>query len=380
MPRNDSLSTKGCEIELSGVSRSYGSTMAVDGVDLNVRPGEFLTLLGPSGGGKTTTLNLIAGFDEATTGSIRIDNANMVGVPPHKRDIGVVFQNYALFPHMTVFDNIAYPLVQRKVPKAERVERVAAALRSVSLAAQSRRYPRQLSGGQQQRVALARALVFRPKLLLMDEPLGALDRALREELQLEIRRIHREAGSTAIYVTHDQEEALVLSDRIAVFNQGKIEQLGTPRELYDTPTTLFVGRFLGESTVVSGEVVGREDDVVVVKGPNGTFRARGEAPVGSSVTILIRPEKQRVTGLASAVGQENALECTMLDQIFVGATWKVRVELPDGDIGVIRSSVPADGGVQIGDKVNVCWPVDDGVLLTGRASPEAQRAMSAAAV
>jgi len=377
---SESLSTKGCEIELSGVTRNYGSTIAVDGVDLSVRAGEFLTFLGPSGGGKTTTLNLIAGFDEATAGSIRIDNANMVGVPPHKRDIGVVFQNYALFPHMTVFDNIAYPLVQRKVPKPERAERVNAALRSVSLAAQTRRYPGQLSGGQQQRVALARALVFRPKLLLMDEPLGALDRALREELQLEIRRIHREAGSTAIYVTHDQEEALVLSDRIAVFNQGKIEQLGTPRELYDSPATLFVGRFLGESTVVSGSVVGHEDGVVVVQGPNGTFRARGTASLGSEVTILVRPEKQRVVATSASPGSENSLECRLLDQIFVGATWKIRVELPDGDVGVIRSSEPADSSMQIGDKVFVTWQVDGGVLLIGRTSPEAQRAMSATAV
>ncbi|HRO94951.1 ATP-binding cassette domain-containing protein, partial [Citricoccus sp.] len=214
-------------ISLKGVTKRYGDKAVVDDIDLVIEPGEFMTLLGPSGSGKTTTLNMIAGFADVTEGLLHIYGKPVAKLPAHKRDIGMVFQNYALFPHMTVEENVAYPLQRRKMPKAEQKKRIAESLQMVRLAEYGGRYPAELSGGQQQRAALARALVYNPRVLLMDEPLGALDKKLREWLQLEIKRIHQEVGSTFVYVTHDQEEALSLSDRIAVFNNGKIEQVGT---------------------------------------------------------------------------------------------------------------------------------------------------------
>ncbi|TIT77597.1 MAG: ATP-binding cassette domain-containing protein, partial [Mesorhizobium sp.] len=237
-PRPDN---RGAAIDLESVTKAYGAFKALDGVSLRIEPGEFMTLLGPSGSGKTTTLNVIAGFTDVSSGKLLVGGNSVVGVPAHKRNIGVVFQHYALFPHMTVGRNVAYPLTLRGVGQDERKARVAKALDMVKMGDFAHRYPSELSGGQQQRVALARAIVF-------DPPLGALDKKLREWLQLEIKRIHRELGTTFVYVTHDQEEALVLSDRIAVFNRGRIEQVGTGRQLYDEPATLFVGRFIGDST------------------------------------------------------------------------------------------------------------------------------------
>ena len=250
---NPVQASRGAAIDLESISKAYGGFKALDGVSLRIEPGEFMTLLGPSGSGKTTTLNVIAGFTDVTSGKLLVGEKSVVGVPAHKRNIGVVFQHYALFPHMTVGRNVAYPLTLRGVDQATRQSRVARALDMVKMGDFAHRYPSELSGGQQQRVALARAIVFDPPLLLMDEPLGALDKKLREWLQLEIKRIHRELGTTFVYVTHDQEEALVLSDRIAVFNRGRIEQVGTGRQLYDEPATLFVGRFIGNSTVLRGE-------------------------------------------------------------------------------------------------------------------------------
>src|SRR5882757_6537265 len=249
---NPKAENRGAAIDLEQVSKAYGSFKALDGVSLHIEPGEFMTLLGPSGSGKTTTLNVIAGFTDVTSGKLLVGEKSVVGVPAHKRNIGVVFQHYALFPHMSVGRNVAYPLTLRGVRQDERKARVARALDMVKMGDFAHRYPSELSGGQQQRVALARAIVFDPPLLLMDEPLGALDKKLREWLQLEIKRIHRELGTTFVYVTHDQEEALVLSDRSAVFNRGGIEQIGTGRELYDEPATLFVGKFVGDSTVLRG--------------------------------------------------------------------------------------------------------------------------------
>ncbi|TIW31177.1 MAG: ATP-binding cassette domain-containing protein, partial [Mesorhizobium sp.] len=234
---NPRQASKGAAIDLESISKAYGGFKALDGVSLRIEPGEFMTLLGPSGSGKTTTLNVIAGFTDVTSGKLLVGDKSVVGVPAHKRNIGVVFQHYALFPHMTVGRNVAYPLTLRGVGQDERKARVTRALDMVKMGDFAHRYPSELSGGQQQRVALARAIVFDPPLLLMDEPLGALDKKLREWLQLEIKRIHRELGTTFVYVTHDQEEALVLSDRIAVFNRGQIEQVGTGRQLYDEPAT-----------------------------------------------------------------------------------------------------------------------------------------------
>ncbi|WP_433272310.1 ABC transporter ATP-binding protein [Actinosynnema sp. CS-041913] len=250
-------------IRISGVSKVFPGLPrpAVDDVTLDIAPGEFMTFLGPSGSGKTTTLSMIAGFTPLSAGSISVDGQDISRLKPHKRDLGVVFQQYALFPHLTVARNVAFPLQQRGMSKTDIGTRVAAALELVGLADCADRLPRQLSGGQQQRVALARAVVYEPRALLMDEPLGALDKKLRDQLRREIARMHRELGMTFLFVTHDQEEALTLSDRIAVFNHGKVEQVGTPSELYERPSTLFVAQFLGESNVFTDD----GDEVVVVR-------------------------------------------------------------------------------------------------------------------
>jgi ABC-type Fe3+/spermidine/putrescine transport system ATPase subunit len=236
----------GAEVVLAGLTRYYGETAAVREVSLAVGAGEFVTLLGPSGSGKTTTLMIVAGFVEPSAGDVRIGGRSVLGLPPHRRNLGVVFQSYALFPHMPVFDNVAFPLRMRRVDRTETRRRVAAALDMVQLGALAERRIHQLSGGQQQRVALARALVFEPPVLLMDEPLGALDRKLREQMQLEIKRLQRALGLTAIYVTHDQEEALLLSDRVAIMHEGAIHQVGAPAEVYERPATAFVADFVGE--------------------------------------------------------------------------------------------------------------------------------------
>lgn len=307
--------TRGAEIRLHGISKHYPSSIALNDVSLTVQPGEFMTFLGPSGSGKTTTLNLIAGFTDLTTGSVHIDGRRMDDVPVHRRELGIVFQQYALFPHLSVFDNVSFPLAQRKVSKEDRRDRVARALTTAGLQGFERRYPKELSGGQQQRVALARALVFEPRVLLLDEPLGALDKKLREQLQLELRRIHREVGRTFVFVTHDQEEALTLSDRIAVFNDGGIEQVGTAEDLYERPASRFVAEFIGESTVISNA----DDTVTVVRPERGELvRSLGDVGVG-------RP----------------ALAVTVRQAIYLGAGWKYEIVLPDGTVGVVR------GGAQL---------------------------------
>src|ERR1700687_843423 len=257
-------------LELSGVRKRYDAVLPVDDLDLRLRTGELLTLLGPSGSGKTTTLMIVAGLQEPDVGTITLNGASVARQPPYRRDIGMVFQNYALFPHMTVRRNIAFPLEMRGLGKAEIARLVDEALELVKLPGHGDRLPRQLSGGQQQRVALARAMVYRPALLLMDEPLGALDRKLREQLQLEIKRVHRERGISVLYVTHDQEEALTMSDRIAVFNRGRIEQIGTPAEIYERPTTPFVAGFVGTSNIIRGELAQR------LVGRDGVFALRPE--------------------------------------------------------------------------------------------------------
>ncbi|QPC91080.1 ABC transporter ATP-binding protein [Mesorhizobium sp. INR15] len=358
-PRQES---RGAAIDLEAITKAYGGFMALDGVSLRIEPGEFMTLLGPSGSGKTTTLNVVAGFTDVTSGKLLIGGKSVVGVPAHKRNIGVVFQHYALFPHMTVGGNVAYPLTLRGVDQATRATRVARALDMVKMGDFAHRYPSELSGGQQQRVALARAIVFDPPLLLMDEPLGALDKKLREWLQLEIKRIHRELGTTFVYVTHDQEEALVLSDRIAVFNRGRIEQVGTGRQLYDEPATLFVGRFVGDSTVLRGEA--RSDGTstalriagVTVTAPT---RITGEI----SPVMLLRPEKLAI----SRPGQNmtsgaNRLPGTIAEAIYLGSGSKYEVKLGDGSTAVVRSSLTGEN-FNLGDQVELCFDGTDAKLL-----------------
>jgi putative spermidine/putrescine transport system ATP-binding protein len=304
-------------LSVDAVSKYYGAAAAVDDVSFTLDEGTFLTLLGPSGSGKTTTLNLIAGFAQADAGSITVAGRDITQVPPHKRGIGVVFQNYALFPHLTVEQNVAFPLEMAGLRRREALFKAREALEMVELAARAKHLPRQLSGGQQQRVALARAVVFEPPLLLMDEPLGALDKGLRTQMQIEIMRISRNIGATVVYVTHDQEEALVMSDLIAVYNDGKIEQVGTSRDLYENPQTLFVADFIGESVLLSCTV----DSNGFLTGDGW----RGEAPSESCSThteavLVLRPEDLTIISRGPGTALDvNALHGTVTDVIYVGS-------------------------------------------------------------
>jgi len=356
---------------LRGLRKSFGDAMAVDGVDLEVRHGEFVTLLGPSGSGKTTTLRMVAGFMAPSGGSIEIDGSDMTRVPPYRRDVGMVFQNYALFPHMTAAQNIAFPLQMRRTARPEITRRVADALALVKLEAFGDRYPRQLSGGQQQRIALARAVVFEPQLLLMDEPLGALDRKLREALQLEILHVSRQLGATVLYVTHDQEEALVMSDRIAIFSAGRIEQLGSGEDLYDRPASLFVADFIGESNILRGRYE-RDDagDSCLVRGAWRWRVSHGAAERaglenGAHAALVVRPERIRILGAAEEVpAGANAVEATVVDALYLGSDRKYGLTLPDGQRAAVREQRDDEERQwQSGDAVRLTWSVDDGVLV-----------------
>jgi putative spermidine/putrescine transport system ATP-binding protein len=338
-------------LELAGVRKRYESLVAVDDLDLSLRTGEFLTLLGPSGSGKTTTLMMVAGLQQPDAGAITLNGALVARLPPYRRDIGMVFQHYALFPHMTVRRNVAFPLEMRGLGKAEIARLVDEALALVKLPDHGDRLPKQLSGGQQQRVALARAMVYRPALLLMDEPLGALDRKLREQLQLEIKRVHRERDISVLYVTHDQEEALTMSDRIAVFNHGRIEQVGTPEELYDRPATRFVASFIGDTNFVSGRVLAVADGICEVETAGGRIQAtvRQSLVVGTSVSVAVRPERM----VLSTRGE--GLSGLLTDVIFLGTARKYVVRLADGSECVVLRQV-SDPPLDLGNStVRLSW-------------------------
>ncbi|GLS37433.1 polyamine-transporting ATPase [Mesorhizobium tianshanense] len=312
-------------IKFEQVSKAFGKLTVVDLLDLEIAKGEFLSLLGPSGSGKTTILMMLAGFEAPSSGAIRLQDKRINHLPAHLRNMGVVFQNYALFPHMTVAENVAFPLLMRGTPKAEIALRVGRALDMVKLTQLKDRKPSQLSGGQQQRVALTRALVFEPTVMLMDEPLGALDKQLREHMQLELRELHRHLGLTIVFVTHDQGEALTMSDRIAVFNAGKIEQLASPDEIYDRPRTRFVAEFIGETNLLSGILRGRDGDL-----------ARFELTGGASIIIMqpqameasghalvsLRPERVRLSQSPAAA---NAIPVTVQDTVYQGDHLRVKV-------------------------------------------------------
>jgi putative spermidine/putrescine transport system ATP-binding protein len=350
---------RGTEIRLDGVTKDYGlATPAVDDISLTIEPGEFMTLLGPSGSGKTTTLNLIAGFETLTAGAISLNGGDVSDVPPHRRNLGMLFQNYALFPHLTIAQNVAYPLRERKVGKREIARRVAEVLELVQLTGRDDTHPSKLSGGQQQRVALARAIVFEPKALLLDEPLGALDRNLRSALQTEIRRIHREVGSTFVFVTHDQEEAMNLADRIALFNNGRVEQVGTPQQLYAEPETLFTARFLGDSNVFElgradlGGSVGWGGEHWAVD--PGTIAAH--PGVRTSSAIVVRPEDvEVVTRRDDVPSGANAVRAIVRDVEYLGSYRTLLLTV--GDRGLLgRARVSAlRGDYAIGDEVVVWW-------------------------
>ncbi|MBH0052945.1 ABC transporter ATP-binding protein [Salinibacterium sp. SWN139] len=326
-------------VSLAGVSKTFGDFTAVEALDLDVKPGEFLSMLGPSGSGKTTVLRMIAGFENVTSGSIHLSGTDVTAVPPHARQVNTVFQDYALFPHFTIAENVGYGLRVAGVSRAERATQVGAALEQVRLSAVADRLPHQLSGGQRQRIALARALILRPQVLLLDEPLGALDKQLREEMQIELKQIQREVGITFIFVTHDQEEALTLSDRVAVFNNGRVEQVGTAREVYEFPATEFVAKFLGLSNLIPAELS--------VDG----------------VQSSVRPERVRLlTADTAASAGAVSLLGTVAETVYTGPTTRFLVDTESG-VRVIAERAndhhpSAESAFARGDRVRVEWTTD----------------------
>jgi len=322
-------------LALRGIRKVFGPVIALDGIDLEVKSGEFLTILGPSGSGKTTLLKIVAGFELPEEGDVLLGEEDMTFTAPAKRKVGMVFQNYALFPHMDVRANIAFPLEVRHLPRSEIDRRVGATLELIDLKGYERRFPRQLSGGEQQRVALARAIVFGPRLLLLDEPFGALDRKLRDAMQLEVRRLQRRLGITTVFITHDQQEALVLSDRIAVMNQGRIQQIALPRELYERPANAFVADFVGESNLLFGRIAVVRDGHAEIGFESGLrLTARADMPIGTRVGALIRPERLRPAGTGPQAA--NRLCGEVVETIYVGTSHKYRVRLANGTEFLVR--------------------------------------------
>ncbi|WP_375687539.1 ABC transporter ATP-binding protein [Pseudooceanicola sp. LIPI14-2-Ac024] len=351
-------------VQIDGVSKSFSGTVALEPVWLKIRRGEFLTLLGPSGCGKTTLLNLIAGFLEADGGELFIDGDLVTQVPPHQREIGIVFQNYALFPHMTVAQNVAYGLRTRKVAKAEIAQRVREALELVKLEDFADRRPRQLSGGQQQRVALARALVIRPRVLLLDEPFSALDRNLRTAMQVELKEIQSRIGLTTVFVTHDQGEALSMSDRIAVMSRGRIRQIGTPSEIYDSPQSHFVSTFVGDANLFSAELVDRAAadvtlDVGGTRLPLSTFQ--DELPEAGPVTLVVRPELCRLT----AADTPGAIPAKVALSVYQGSYAELHLDCPAAEEGRVMLRVPAGEALAAGTAVGIALP-DRGPAIYAR--------------
>ncbi|MFN8232577.1 MAG: ABC transporter ATP-binding protein [Actinomycetota bacterium] len=354
-------------IVLEDVDKSFGDVHAVRGLSLTIEEGEFLTLLGPSGCGKTTTMRMIAGFEEPDSGRISLRGADVVGVPPNRREVNMCFQHYALFPHMTVRDNVGYGLKLKKVPKADRHRIVSEMLRIVRLEGYEQRRPGQLSGGQQQRVALARALVNEPAALLLDEPLGALDVKLRKQMQLELKRIQDELRTTFVYVTHDQEEALSMSDRIAVMNQGVIEQLGAPREVYEQPATPFVADFVGVLNAIElrvDEVDGGEAIMRVGEHDRVVIRTAEVVVPGDTLLVAVRPERVRVMLAGTGEQGDSHLSGTVAQVVYLGTMTQFHVDTAaDRRLIAHRLSDDAAGGIREGDTVVLAWDRDDASVL-----------------
>ena len=353
------------KLAIAGLTKRYGSFTALAPTDLEVAEGEFLTLLGPSGSGKTTLLSLIAGLSVPDGGQLRIAGHDATYAAPHERDVGMVFQNYALFPHMTVAENIAFPLKMRRVNTVTAEKRAMQALELVRLPDVASRYPKELSGGQQQRIALARCLVYEPSIVLMDEPLGALDKKLRDQMQLEIKRIHRDTGTTIVYVTHDQEEAMTMSDRICLMNGGRIEQLGTPSDLYFRPKTLFVADFVGESNLVRGSVSATNGSTVEVTLGDGATRvtATAHAPLsgGDKVRVMVRP--QNIT--PGAQGPQT-LYGRVVDSMITGSLTKLYVESPLSGEKPFVLSYPTSAAAKphvVGSELAFSWHTADAVAV-----------------
>ena len=355
-------------LEIARASKRFGAIAAVDDVTLAVTAGEFVTILGPSGSGKTTLLKIIAGFEIADQGRIGIDGSDITDLDPAARNIGMVFQNYALFPHMTVTRNVGYPLAMRSVPRAEAKVRIEDALRLVELGDYGERLPKQLSGGQQQRVALARAIVFRPRLLLLDEPFGALDRKLREQMQLEVRRLQRQLRLTTIFITHDQEEALIMSDRIAVMDKGRLQQVGLPHEIYETPANPFVADFIGESNILSGTIEAAGDVVRVQLdlGPAVDVGANDGLAVTNNqrVRLMIRPE--RLVDLEHFTGGPpiNRIDGHIIESAYIGVSDKYRLRTPAGlEVLVRLPAGPSRRRYATGEPIAVGFAAGDARLI-----------------
>ena len=360
-------------LRLQQLGKNFGDFVAVEDVDIHIRRGEFLTLLGPSGSGKTTLLMMIAGFLDPTGGEISLDGRPITNLAPEKRNFGMVFQGYALFPHMTVRQNIAYPLEVRKLPGAEIKSRVEEMLDLVQLGRFGDRLPRQLSGGQQQRVALARALSFGPEILLLDEPLGALDKKLRGEVQGQLKELHRKVGTTFIYVTHDQEEALSMSDRVVIMDHGRTVQVGSPAELYERPTTVFAADFLGNSNFLSGTVISAARDSVTYEIAGHRFQQGTpdfEIAPGETLVLALRPEKIDIVAAAGRKADGNVLAGQITDFTYLGSALEVTV-LTEG-VGEVTVEVSAwrnDLALETGQQVHLSWPSDAAVIVTDTAAP-----------
>ncbi len=352
-------------IELVDVVKRFGDAVAVDGVNIAIERGEFFSLLGPSGCGKTTSLRMIAGFEQPTSGEVRLEGQDVSRVPPYRRNVNTVFQHYALFPHMSIFDNVAFGPRSAKVEKAETRRRVQEMLEVVRLAEYADRRPSQLSGGQQQRVALARALVNYPSALLLDEPLGALDLKLREAMQLELKRIQREVGITFVYVTHDQEEALTMSDRIAVMSEGLVEQIAAPTDIYANPETVFVAGFIGQANLWPARVTSTDGGTTTVEALGSTIGARPVGTVTGDATLMVRPERVRVT--AGAEGPVGSVPVTVTDLVFQGPVVRLAAAAADGS--EVVAHVGPDQDLPLlhpGDRVHVGWEDGAAVVLPGR--------------
>jgi putative spermidine/putrescine transport system ATP-binding protein len=364
-----SVASAPLKLELRGLGKRYGKVVSLVGADLAMRDGEFLTLLGPSGSGKTTMLSLIAGLIEPSEGQIWIDGRDATRLPSQKRDLGLVFQNYALFPHLSIFENVAFPLRMRRHSQAEIRKQVGEVLEIVRLSHAAERLPAELSGGQQQRVALARCFVYQPSIILMDEPLGALDKRLRDHMQIEIRRLSRERGASVVYVTHDQEEALVMSDRICLVNEGRIEQIGTPHQLYYEPATLFAAGFIGESNMIAVSA-GAGDAPRVL--PDGmALRCRGTIPAaGTPARLVVRPESLRV--LAPGEEADNVLTAVVELVTMTGAMTRVHARMPGGE--ALVAALPSRfAGIRVvaGDSVRLGFDQDAAIVLPYTGAPGA---------
>ncbi len=356
------MTARNIKLSIRDVSKTYGAVTALDAASLDLAEGEFLTLLGPSGSGKSTLLMLIAGLIAPSGGEIWIDGRLATYLPANRRDIGVVFQNYALFPHMTIAENVAFPLRMRRMAAGRIASEVTRALEMVRLAHVAGRFPRELSGGQQQRIALARCMVYGPSIILMDEPLGALDRKLRDHMQMEIKELHQRLGITVLYVTHDQDEAMAMSDRICLMSSGRIEQIGTPRELYFQPRSLFAADFLGESNIVDAVVVGRGETAVLRAAGGLEIRVGAGVPAQGPVKLILRPESLRL--LAAGERADNEAAATLRESVFTGGASRHFVTLASGLVLSVRALTDRVAPVvQPGQAVRVGWDLDQAVVL-----------------